>query len=95
MYMHNMVHRIHVVHRMGVAAHIASHHLLPGCLACCRFRELGCTCTAAKLAAGVAADGNPTAAVASYNVALLPTGKKTLEESFPKFKTGAKQRAGR
>ncbi|KAF8062017.1 hypothetical protein HT031_004277 [Scenedesmus sp. PABB004] len=58
-----------------------------------RFRELGCVCTAAKLA-GAGADGTPGAAVTAYTVALLQDGSKTLEESFPKSKAPPKQRGG-
>lgn len=36
-------------------------------------------------------DGTP---VTSYNVALLADGSKTLAESFPKPKTGPRQRMG-
>ncbi|WIA38332.1 hypothetical protein OEZ86_001668 [Tetradesmus obliquus] len=62
-----------------------------------RFRELGCICKAAKLPAGISPDGTPSAALASYSIALLPGGPsdtKTLEQSFPKAKTGAKQQRG-
>ncbi|KAF6259060.1 RNA polymerase I associated factor, A49-like protein [Scenedesmus sp. NREL 46B-D3] len=63
-----------------------------------RFRELGCICKAAKLPTGIAPDGTPSAALSSYSVTLLPGGAantKTLEQSFPRAKTGAKQRGGR
>lgn len=57
-----------------------------------RFRELGCTCTSAKLPPSVGPDGTPTGNIASYAVALLPGGNKTLEESFPRPKSAPKQR---
>jgi hypothetical protein len=62
-----------------------------------RFRELGCICKATKLPTGIAPDGTPSAALSSYSIALLPGGPantKTLEQSFPKAKTGAKQQRG-
>jgi hypothetical protein len=61
----------------------------------CRFRELGCVCVSTKLPPREAADGTPVAAAASYTVRLLPDGKKTLAESFPKARTAPKQQKGR